>query len=169
MVCLSKLILLISVVINLFASLIKPLYCNEISYFDILGVKQTSSEDEIKKSYRKLAKLYHPDKNKNDPSAQTKFIEITKAYEVLSDHQKRLEYEDSLRFSNRINSRGDSRVNNWRQRRHQQFPSHLFEEDLFRFTINEIYGNRSPMEIESIVILLFTFSRIQRIIGSSQF
>lgn len=66
------------------------------SYYDILHVKSKSSEHDIKQAYRELAKKFHPDKNKNDPNAQDKFIKITEAYEVLVDPQKRAEYDDSL-------------------------------------------------------------------------
>mmetsp|Transcript_2491 Transcript_2491/g.3872 ORF Transcript_2491/g.3872 Transcript_2491/m.3872 type:complete len:367 (+) Transcript_2491:3-1103(+) len=99
------------------------------SHFDTLGISSKASEDDVKKSYRKLAKIYHPDKNKNDPDAQTKFIEITKAYEVLSDPQSRLEYEESLRFgaNNRVNSR-NSKVHEWRSRNSDLDPFREFHD-----------------------------------------
>lgn len=62
-------------------------------YYDILGVERTSSPDEIKKAYRKLAFKYHPDKNPGDDSAREKFKEVTKAFEVLSDKDKRSQYD----------------------------------------------------------------------------
>jgi hypothetical protein len=66
------------------------------TYYDLLGVTPKASENEIKKSYRELAKKYHPDKNKDKPDAQAKFIEISNAYETLSDSLKRREYDLSL-------------------------------------------------------------------------
>lgn len=61
-------------------------------YYDVLGLSKGASEDEIKKAYRKLAKQYHPDINKS-PDAEAKFKEINEAYEVLSDSQKRSNYD----------------------------------------------------------------------------
>ena len=65
---------------------------NKKSYYEILGVNKNASEDEIKKAYRKLAKKYHPDINKNQ-DAEERFKEINEAYEVLSDKQKRENYD----------------------------------------------------------------------------
>ena len=62
-------------------------------YYDILGVEKNSSQEDIKKAYRKLAIKYHPDKNPNDPSAEEKFKEAAEAYDVLSDDQKRARYD----------------------------------------------------------------------------
>lgn len=62
-------------------------------YYELLGVSKTASADEIKKEYRKLAMKYHPDRNKDDKTAAEKFREITEAYEVLKDEQKRAAYD----------------------------------------------------------------------------
>jgi DnaJ-class molecular chaperone len=63
------------------------------SYYDILGVKKDASDDEIKKAYRNLAKKFHPDKNKGDKNAEAKFKEISEAYAVLGDKEKRTQYD----------------------------------------------------------------------------
>jgi molecular chaperone DnaJ len=61
--------------------------------YDTLGVKKNASSDEIKKAYRKLASQYHPDKNPGDASAEEKFKEVQNAYDVLSDPEKRKQYD----------------------------------------------------------------------------
>lgn len=58
-------------------------------YYQILGVKKDAKADEIKKSYRRLARKYHPDVNPNDKSSEDKFKEVQEAYDVLSDEKKR--------------------------------------------------------------------------------
>ena len=62
-------------------------------YYEVLGVQKGASDDEIKKAYRKLAKQYHPDLNKDNPEAEEKFKEAAEAYEVLSDSEKRSRYD----------------------------------------------------------------------------
>lgn len=62
-------------------------------YYQILGVNKNSTDEEIKKSYRKLALQYHPDKNQGNPDAESKFKEIAEAYEVLSNAEKRRNYD----------------------------------------------------------------------------
>ena len=62
-------------------------------YYDILGVNKNSSEEEIKKAYRKLALKWHPDKNNNSEESLKKIKEIIKAYEVLGDEEKRRKYD----------------------------------------------------------------------------
>lgn len=82
-------------------------------YYKTLGLAKGASNDEIKKSYRKLALQYHPDRNKGDKAAEDKFKEISEAYAVLSDDEKRRQYD----------AFGDSRF-------HQQYS----QEDIFRNT-----------------------------------
>ena len=62
-------------------------------YYEVLGVEKTASVEEIKKAYRKKAIQYHPDKNPGDKQAEENFKEAAEAYDVLSDPQKRQQYD----------------------------------------------------------------------------
>ncbi|MCJ1472859.1 hypothetical protein MMC13_001508 [Lambiella insularis] len=65
----------------------------ETKLYDALGVSPTSTQDEIKKGYRKAALKWHPDKNKDNPNASEKFKDVSQAYEILSDPEKRKIYD----------------------------------------------------------------------------
>jgi curved DNA-binding protein len=87
-------------------------------YYSVLGIKKGSSDDDIKKAYRKQAMKYHPDRNEGDAKAESKFKDISEAYAVLSDKKKRREYDQ-------FGSEGF----------HQKFS----QEDIFRdFDVNDI-------------------------------
>jgi molecular chaperone DnaJ len=82
-------------------------------YYKALGVSESASADDLKKAYRRLAKKYHPDANPNDSSAAERFKEISEAYSVLSDEQKRKQYDLMRKYgamggdpSQRYRSRG---------------------------------------------------------------
>ena len=66
---------------------------NKRDYYEVLGVQKGASEDEIKKSYRRMAKEYHPDLHPGDAEAEAKFKEVNEAYEVLSDSEKKARYD----------------------------------------------------------------------------
>ena len=63
------------------------------NYYDILGVDKNASEDEIKKAYRKMAMKYHPDRNPDNSEAEAKFKEAAEAYDVLSNPEKKSNYD----------------------------------------------------------------------------
>lgn len=67
-------------------------------YYAVLGVSSTAPADEIKKQYRRLAKKYHPDANANDPKASDRFKEISEAYQVIGDAEKRKQYDEMRRL-----------------------------------------------------------------------
>lgn len=91
----------------------------ESDYYKVLGVNKSASDEEIKKAYRKLAMKYHPDKNKGDKSSEEKFKQLSEAYAVLSDKEKRHQYDQ---FG----------ANGFRQR--------YSEEDIFRGLISPIFS-----------------------------
>lgn len=82
------------------------------NYYDVLGIKKTATQDEIKKAYRELCKKYHPDKNGGD---DTKFKEINEAYETLGDETKRKQYDSPGGFDGFSGFNGFSGFHGFRQ------------------------------------------------------
>src|SRR3989304_3181889 len=86
------------------------------NYYKILGIEKTSSEEEIKRAYRKLALKLHPDKNPGNKAAEEKFKEINEAYEVLRDKEKRARYDQLGDSYQRWQQTGGAPGNfNWEQ------------------------------------------------------
>lgn len=98
-------------------------------YYKILGVEKKASPEEIKKAYRKLAKQYHPDANTSDPKAEERFKEITEAHEVLSNPEKRREYDkisSNWKYYQQAGSRGGQRTQGTRG---GGYRTHRFDSD----------------------------------------
>jgi molecular chaperone DnaJ len=95
-------------------------------YYEILGVAKGSSQDEIKKAYRKVAMQYHPDRNPGDKSAEEKFKEAAEAYEILSDADKRSQYDRFGHAGVSGNGRGHG-------------PGHMNMDDIFS-QFGDIFG-----------------------------
>jgi curved DNA-binding protein CbpA len=101
-----------------------------IDYYSILGIPSSSSKLEIKKAYRRLALIWHPDKN-HSPNSSNKFIEINEAYLILSDEEARVKYDYQFKTYNQnlFNSQSGNNLNeefadpvfeNWRKTARQQ-------------------------------------------------
>lgn len=84
-------------------------------YYKILQVERTATQEEIKKSFRKLAKKFHPDVNKNNKKAEEVFKEMNKAYGILGDESKRAEYDNKL-FGKEEQQRGFQQKTNFEDR-----------------------------------------------------
>lgn len=69
------------------------------NYYEVLGISETASAEEVKKAYRKLAQTHHPDANPDDPEAENRFKEISEAYATLSDPEQRKEYDQVRRLA----------------------------------------------------------------------
>lgn len=104
-------------------------------YYEILGVQKSDDVNAIKRSYRKLAMKYHPDRNKEDTGAAEKFREVTEAYEVLSDKEKRARYDQYGHAG------VDDQVNDFWARGGFQ-DSHAFRDfgDVFGDVFGDIFG-----------------------------
>ncbi|KAM5132034.1 dnaJ homolog subfamily C member 16 [Mantella aurantiaca] len=99
--------------------------------YRVLGISRTASQADIKKAYKKLAREWHPDKNKN-PGAEDKFIQVSKAYEILSNEEKRTNYD---RYGDLGENQGYSQQQHHHHFRHFH-DSFYFDESFFHFPFN---------------------------------
>lgn len=109
-----------------------------VNYYEVLGVPQNASSSDIKKAYHQLALQVHPDKNpENKKAAEEEFKQVAEAYAVLSDAEKRNNYDKSRRNHIKRENRGDSRDKNdlkeelWFERAHCGSHNVFEDEDLF--------------------------------------
>jgi DnaJ-class molecular chaperone len=116
---------------------------SNVNYYEILGVKEEATEEEIRKAYRKLALKWHPDKHvEKKQEAENKFKSISEAYSVLSDAEKKREYDNMRRFG----------VRRQGERAHYDFESHFDPYDIFKnffkndpFADDDFFGGRGSM------------------------
>ena len=93
-------------------------------FYEVLGVSKTASQEEIRKAYKKLARKFHPDVKPADPDAEKKFSEITEAYDVLSDEEKRKNF-DQFGHGFRGAGPGGPRGHRYEQRQPDRPAGHL--------------------------------------------
>ena len=114
------------------------------NFYNILEVPETATIDEIKKSYRRLSMLYHPDKNKNNPDATAKFQKISEAYETIGDQEKKAGYDMGLKnpFFKMMNGANPGAHNNSSNPMDELF-SHLFGMPFGNMGSNGPFANMS--------------------------
>jgi len=111
-------------------------------YYKILGVSKSASQQEIKKAYRKMAAKHHPDKNPDNPEAETKFKEVGEAYEVLKDPEKRKLYDRAGSDWKRYKQAGDASGGfDWSEYARQQSRSGRGQR--VNVDINDMFGGQA--------------------------
>mmetsp|Transcript_1689 Transcript_1689/g.1768 ORF Transcript_1689/g.1768 Transcript_1689/m.1768 type:complete len:353 (+) Transcript_1689:318-1376(+) len=118
------------------------------SPYEILGIKRNANAHDIKVAYRELAKQLHPDKNRDDPLANDKFIEVSNAYEILSDDNKRREYDHTAFHDHQQTARRNANTNqHFHSHFHNRFHEHFNSEETvyaYRGADGRVYYSRGP-------------------------
>ena len=118
-------------------------------YYKILEISRDASQDEIKKSYRKLSKEYHPDRNPNDEESEKKFKEINEAYSILSDENKKNEYDHKLKMEDNQFAGFNANFYNFMDSMFEEFMSPKYDPSLLKIqcSLKEIF-KKSKKTIE---------------------
>ena len=120
------------------------------SYYQMLGVKETATEEEIKKAFRKLARETHPDACPNDATAAERFQEITDAYKILSDPVKRKEYDTER--SNQAKTRQSTKTSTFNPFEFMMNSKNMFDDILDEVTSDKQTSTKSkqdPLNVDS--------------------
>jgi DnaJ-class molecular chaperone len=118
--------------------------------YSILGVPRTASASDIKKAFRKKAKLLHPDQNINDPKAKERFAELNNAHELLSDEEKRGQFDRGL-----IDAEGKPRFQGGFEGARTQSGSSPFGDFSFEFGGNGARGSKAGIDPSDIFAHMF--------------
>ncbi|XP_044748624.1 protein tumorous imaginal discs, mitochondrial isoform X2 [Coccinella septempunctata] len=147
---------------------------NAKDYYKILGVSQNANNAEIKKAYYKLAKKYHPDVNKDDPSAASKFQEVSEAYEILGDETKRKQFDQWGATAEQMGGMGgpsasgraygpDSFSQSW------SYQSSIDPEELFRKIFGQAGFGKDSKNFDDFADSTYGFGEAQEVIVKLSF
>ncbi|KAK9870999.1 hypothetical protein WA026_009959 [Henosepilachna vigintioctopunctata] len=136
-------------------------------YYKVLGVSQNASNAEIKKAYYKLAKKYHPDVNKDDPSASKKFQEVSEAYEILGDETKRKQFDQWGATAEQMGGMGGPTGSAYGSQGFNQswsYQSTMDPEELFKTIFGDAGFGKSNMKFDDFADSTYGFGEAQEVI-----
>nr|XP_053652856.1 protein tumorous imaginal discs, mitochondrial-like isoform X1 [Cherax quadricarinatus] len=132
-------------------------------YYEVLGIPRNASSKEIKKAYYQLAKKYHPDVNKDDPTSQKKFTEVSEAYEVLGDEEKRRQYDTMGHTAEQMGRAGSSGMGGNPFQSGWSYQTTIDPEELFRKIFGDFRRGGFDMGDQDFAESTFGFGAAQEI------